>query len=374
MSGESRANTEVNEDDVIEYIRSGRLLRDVRSILDYYIVGEDNTKILLYLLLLSGQSVIIKGDSSTGKNTLVDGVLSLFPKQDVLEITSSTPRALRYLGTDFIRILYLRETPYEHLSSSGTPFALDLKAAIQDHILRAIYVDTSTGTPRTLVREVKIYSVVQTTTEYELPEDIENRCWVLSTDASPEQTKRVVLAKARRREQMIDPPDAETVYTVQCATKWLLDNKPNIRVRIPVAQRVAAKLADLFPYPRLRRDIDKIFDLVEVIALAHGRTEATLDDVKFALRLAAPVFPYMVKRIDPRIREAFDKFKFIEKQQTFVTAADLARALGCSQTEARRKLRAMLDIGLIIEAGRGQRGVILYKSAETSELKWIDEI
>lgn len=363
--------------DFRRYLESGELLKDVKEVLDCWIVGEDKNKILTYLLLLQDQSIVIKGDTSTGKNTIADNVLRLFPEDEIVTVTSVTAKALRWLQRHEIGILYIKEVPHDVIDSTFSAFALDLKQVMSDKVLRPLATDTTGSTPRTLLRTIKIRSILQTTTEYELPEDIENRVWVLTSDASTAQTKNVCIYKARKREEGIDDfVDGDLLSRVRIATDFLFRNK--WRVKIPKATKIAEKLAKICPIPRLRRDIDKIFDLIEGIARVHGRAVATAYDIKYAFELVSDIFNYMVKRIDPRLLEAYKVFREIEEREAFVTASDLAKELNISQTDARRKLRALINAGLVEEAGRGERGVRLYKSLldvkDLLNLDFIDDI
>jgi len=374
MSLESEVNTKIPRD-FKRYLEEGELLRDVKEILDKMVVGEDKNKLLVYLLTLQGQSIIVKGDSSTGKNTLVDSVLKLFPPDEILDVTSVTAKSLRWLERSEIGILYIKEVPHDALGDSFTPFALDLKQVISDRVLKPLYVETGNfNTPRTVRRVIRIHSVIQTTLEYELPEDIENRVWILSTDSSVEQTRQVCLYKAKLRENPeLAKIDEDLLERVRTATEFLFHHRWPIR--IPKATVIAEKIVQVCPFPRVRRDIDKIFDLIEAVARVHGRTVATVDDVKLAFELVEDVLGYMFRHIDPRLQHAFDVFREIEEKEAFVTASDLAKELGVSQTRARRIIRAMLEAGLIEEAGRGERGVKLYKSfAEPAKLDISKEI
>ena len=372
MSTESIANTNFRK-----YLEEGELLNDVKEILDKMVVGEDKNKMLIYLLTLQGQSIIVKGDSSTGKNTLVDSVLKLFPPDEVLDVTSVTAKSLRWLARPEIGILYIKEVPHDALGDSFTSFALDLKQVLSDRILKPLAVETGgIAAPRTVRKVIKIHSVIQTTLEYELPEDIENRVWILNTDASPEQTKKVCMFKASLREMPESKEiDQDLLRRVQVSTEFLF--KHRWPIRIPRASKIADKLVEICALPRVRRDIDKIFDLIESVTRVHGRTEATAEDVKYAFELVSDVLGYMFKYIDPRLQQAYQAFREVEDKEAFVTSSDLAKELGVSQTHARRMLRAMINSGLIEEAGRGERGIRLYKSLREPakiNLDFVDEI
>ena len=347
----------------------GENLSKVKTILDELVVGEDENKILLYLSLIKGQSIIVRGDTSTGKNRLCDSVLSLFPAESIFEITSGTAKILRWLDTDYIDILYLREVRMSAFefseSQTETPLFFDIKQAMSDKTLKIAFVQNLKGVNQTAYKILRIHSILQTTSEYNLNEDIENRAWILTTDSSTAQTKRVLQYKARRRQNINFKTisDEELFREVKKLTSEKLNDKR--RISIPFADMIVERLCQRKSrlQPRMRRDIDKFFDLIESIAHVNSnRSVATEEDLQIAVELSSKVFKYMISYLDSRLLSVFDAFQKIENENLVVTASDLARELCISQTDARRKLRALIASGLVEESGRGARGVILYNS------------
>ena len=79
------------------------------------LVGEKKNALVLYLLGTSRLlplplNAFVKGHSSTGKNTLVNRVLGLFPADSFIEITSASENAWQYSADSFTnKIVYVQE-------------------------------------------------------------------------------------------------------------------------------------------------------------------------------------------------------------------------------------------------------------------------
>ena len=352
------------------------VLKRVKEILDYFIVGEDKNKILLWLLVIGHQNVFLKGSTSSGKSTMVEAVLSLFPgfpKKEtfVMTISGSTPKALRWVERDVIPIIYLKEAPKEILKSgiAQEGLALDLKLLMSDKMIVIWYPVKEKGAKRhkAVKKVLRTLSVVQTTTEIQLPEDFENRGWVLPTDESPEQTRRVMERKAELwMNPDIEPPDLRDIRRISGVLFYT-----KIKVLNPMAKYVQSVLPS--EKPRMRRDIEKLLHLIATITKVRLANRmymdneknrlvliSTPDDVLYAFDLIKSVLPDMIVGIDERLVRAYQAFRDVEDREGYVKSSTLAREMGISQPTARRYLQALLNAGLIEETeseGRAKRYV-----------------
>jgi len=340
-----------------EKVKQEDFLQKVKEILDHFVVGEDKTKLLLYLLLLAKQNVIIKGPPATGKNTLVEAVLKLFPQEYVVEVSGASKKFLRWMEKDHIPILYIKEVPaslFKDLKDEG--IAMDVKLAMSDKVLKIWVVDPSEK--RTVERTIKVDCVVQTTTEISLPEDIESRVWTLTTDISPEQTRKVLIWKAMQFSgNNLNHNLDEELRRIREVTRGLM-------VDVPVIIPYAGKLAEFIPadLPRVRRDIEKILTLIGIIAKVRGRIVelngrkvaiATPEDLKTALELAGDIFTSMVHALDPYTLAIYKVLKRLEAKYTILTEVIVAEALNIPQTLARKYLQRLVEVGLAVETEKG---------------------
>ena len=163
------------------------------------LVGEERNAAVLLVAGISRSlprplNVIVKGKSSSGKNYLVNRVLSLFPKNAVHELTSSSDMAWNYSGDDFRhRIVYLQERN----EAAGAVHPVRLLIS-EGKLVRIVTVNEGG------VRRAKRYEAdgpiasISTTTKNQLEIDDETRHLSIWIDESPAQTKRILRGSTAR--------------------------------------------------------------------------------------------------------------------------------------------------------------------------------
>jgi predicted transcriptional regulator len=329
------------------------LLEEVKRVLDAYVVGEDENKLLLFLLLLEGQNVIVKGPPSTGKSRMVESVLKLFPEDDVVTVSGATKKFLRWMERDHIPILYLKEMPKDMLEEvKGEGLAMDIKLAMSDKILKVLIVDMSEK--RTVEKTIRVDSVAMTTIDIDLAPDIESRVWILAPDISPEQTRRVLLYKALQYTSFNTPPTDEELREIREMARAL---RANTKIIIPGAQHIAEALFEYSQYPRVRRDIDKIFLLIGAVAKVRGRIYnlngtpvviAHPDDVRTAFELSKTAITAMVSNVDTFTYTIYKSLKKISETISPLTPQTLADIMDIPQNLAEKYLDKLVKSGLAV--------------------------
>jgi DNA-binding MarR family transcriptional regulator len=346
--------------ELIKKLEEIDLLVEVKRILDAKIVGEDKLKVLLYLLLLSKQNIVLKGEFASGKNTIADAVVDLFPEESRLTISAYTQKILRWLQRDSIPILYLKELPPEVLSKAGQlkDFTFDLKLVMSDKILEIYYVDRGEDGFETKSRKLRVESVLQTTPALDMPEDYKSRVWILSTDPSEEQTMKVLLKKAQDRKTLKHNSPTLNVEDVRKLSDLLM--RLNIRTIIPFSETIAKSVK--LKSTKMRREIDKLFDLIAAVTKTRlpKRLWKLEDEDQFVLVSEIEDFIYSrtlfqeymelsVMDMERRFTIAIDTFNKIVRERGQVTLLDFARELGTTKKKAREILDILSDRGLIEE-------------------------
>jgi DNA-binding MarR family transcriptional regulator len=346
--------------ELIKKLEEIDLLVEVKRILDAKIVGEDKLKVLLYLLLLSKQNIVLKGEFASGKNTIADAVVDLFPEESRLTISAYTQKILRWLQRDSIPILYLKELPPEVLSKAGQlkDFTFDLKLVMSDKILEIYYVDRGEDGFETKSRKLRVESVLQTTPALDMPEDYKSRVWILSTDPSEEQTMKVLLKKAQDRKTLKHNSPTLNVEDVRKLSDLLM--RLNIRTIIPFSETIAKSVK--LKSTKMRREIDKLFDLIAAVTKTRlpKRLWKLEDEDQFVLVSEIEDFIYSrtlfqeymelsVMDMERRFTIAIDTFNKIVRERGQVTLLDFARELGTTKKKAKEILDILNDRGLIEE-------------------------
>ncbi len=254
------------------------ILRKVKEILDKRIVGEDDVKLLLFLIALSKdvepQSTLLVAESSTGKSYITHQIAELFT-EDVLWFSRVTPAALDRLGRDLTgKILIIEEEAGINPEAEAI-----IRAWISEGKLRLLTtVKDETGNIKT--EEIETTGkpvIISTTTKARIDEERATRIWILTPDTSKEQTRRILEFEAAIASGQVQDLGDHEVAVLREALRKLKDenNGKKINVLVPYAQ----KLASQFPADRTRarRDFRKILSLIKVSAYLHQRNRPIIE-------------------------------------------------------------------------------------------------
>lgn len=246
------------------------------------VVGELRNRLILFLACLTAVfdravSVLVKGPTSTGKNNLVKGVLSLVPPEFILTRSSFSKKAIAYGADDLTgKVLYV----VEHRSGRDSQFFTRLLQS-EGEVQHEVTMHFGAGTR--VAKRAGAPVILSTTTDERVYEDDETRFLSLRADESPELTRQVLRAQfsekqpkvAVKRQQDIERSEWQEVFRI-------LHGKPPQFVyptwfdylsdRTPAANS------------RARRDAPRFLSLLEGIALCRsfsdGRREKSKNTVE----------------------------------------------------------------------------------------------
>lgn len=287
-------------------------------------VGEETNKKILYFSFTSrlsdnAISCIIKGASASGKSTLVQSVLNLFPKEDILQFSFITSKALVHSKLDLShKILFIQERHgAEHADYSIRTVVSEGEISIFLPIK-----NDSTNDFETIEKRIPAKGMVyvETTTKDQIHDENQTRVFDLYMDESEKQTELILIAEA----QDIDKKKAEKVARIwRCAQNLL---KP-LEVHIPYAK----DLVEIFPKKKIRarRDFKRFLSLIKSHALLYqyqreikdNHIIASIKDLKVIFPLAEKILIQCLKDISPRqeqvlkvIEDEFTDNEFSPKQ------------------------------------------------------------
>jgi hypothetical protein len=240
------------------------------------------------------------------------------------------------------------------------------------------------GTGRLVSQEYRVegpVSVMLTTTDVDLDEELLSRCLVLTVDESPAQTRRI--HEHQRRAQTL-----EGLRGLACRDEIVRKHHDaqrllrSVRVLNPFVDELA--FADL--RVRARRDHRKLLGLIEVIAMMHqyqrplttieasGRTieavEAVRSDVDLARRLLKAATPglddlphrtrALLDQIDAYVGEQAARLA-IHRDHVRFSRRQLREYGGVSDSQLKVHLRRLVDAELVLR--RCAHGRVLYAMA-----------
>ena len=325
---------------------SGRNKIDkIDNILSFDIADENNTRRLLFYLMLSNWCrrlktiIIIRGSSSAGKNYLVRQILKIFPQRDIDIFSSATASVFNYDDLSEKKLLFLVEMRKNESTE-------EIFKSIYDGDRKHKEVVRVQG--RNVVEEHILSSVgIITTLSFEtLQTDLINRSWILTLDESIAQTKRILLFKSRNRKKLIE----RNVKRVRIEKEAFLISESwkhldwDYFVNIPYID----KIGDLIPKNpniNLRRDDDKLYHLIEVITLSNQRNRksvvigkekylfAEYEDLEIALEIAQDLYINLILHIDELKREILEAFTELDDDWTITDMFTRLRdKVGCRDT------------------------------------------
>jgi hypothetical protein len=312
-------------------------------------VGEIVTAAILYLavvsrLLTKPISVVVKGPSAAGKSYTVETTLSFFTQAAYHALSAMSERAVIYGRESLAHRMFVL---YEGagLSSDFTDYLLRSLLS-EGHIRYEVTERAQGGGFETrLVEREGPTGLIITTTAIALHPENETRMLSLPITDTPEQTRAVMRAIARRQSVDVDLSEWHALDT------WLaLDPK---QVIVPFAELLADLIEPITV--RLRRDFQQLLNLICAHALLHqatreidssGQVVATIEDYEVVRELVHELFSDEVEATVPRIvRETVEA---IPDSLNAVSGRELAELLGVHPGTVSRRVEQAIALGYIV--------------------------
>ena len=357
------------------FLKDKTLLKQIKNVLDTEIVGESDTKMLMFLLCLSkdfpsstgrpewnitsdpmSQNIIISSDSSSGKTYMTKRIIKLFGEKnkDYYVISRITKNAINYL-TDvnmdgkiiFIEELQGMDEATSQLRVWMSEGELTLKTVEKVPSEEGIEVNTSVD-KTTTGQPVFISNQAEGAIEGQL----NNRSWVLGMDTTTIQTGKILDYQDKINQGHNNNSDIE-LRKIKDALKQL----KKYHFMIPYANRKAMNMPtnDI----RSRRDYAKFITLIKCSAYLHQKQRYILKDDKGREYIICNFEDYdIAKEYSHKILGAtfsglevnqIDILNHIRnstwKKAFFIT--ELMREIGKSQRHWWGQLNQLVDLGFL---------------------------
>ncbi|MCD4786109.1 MAG: toprim domain-containing protein [Candidatus Eremiobacteraeota bacterium] len=339
------------------------------------IVGEEDNSLMVYLagtsrLMSKPLKLNLRGDPSTGKNYITDGVLSLFPESEKVNASRMTRQALAYMEKEALKhkILLIQE---EEGSEDGN-YNLRILQSEDGIITHVVVKDPKTGTPKTVKMEVLgPTATITTTNKIKLYEDNETRIIVLYVDTSEKQTKRV--CEAVKHKESIYQGDKE-------------EQKEQIRRKHHAFQQTLEPLDVVIPFykyinfptkqNRARRDITAFSAIIKAVAFINqkqkeikpeGYIEADINDYGIAYGISKKILDRTLSGMHPNARKLLvilqdlweRKIEKLTPKQALdysFTHKNIERETGLSGSFIRKYMEALRQTIYLKVANKGGKG------------------
>jgi len=336
----------------------GLLYRIGENIQRAGVAGERRNGLIVYLCISSRIlrrpiSLLIKGESSAGKNHLLKTETQLFPKDAYIELTGMSKQALIYSDKSFSHKAILI------CEKEGMDKALYNIRALQSEGKLVFETVQQLRTER--IEKEGPVSLVVTTTSPQIHFENETRNWSVYMDETEKQTKQV---KDKIAEGYLDVhTDLTFTKTYQNAQR-LLKSYP---VKIPFAKFLSERTPNR-PL-RMRRDFERLLAGIEIITLLHQFQRkideengiqylgATLQDYYMAATLLGPAFEESLSETNQKTKTIVNAiFSLYEKNGRAVTLNDLKQEVEMSRDTIETWVKPAIENGEI--EVRGSKGRI----------------
>ena len=334
--------------------------------------GDTRVPKLLYLVTITRLfeqpvSAAVKGPSSAGKSFLVKKVLEFLPEAAVHAMTSSSDKSLIYLTESLAHRLLV---VYEADGMGDYAQAILRSLLSEGHILYDTVVCEEGSLPTGRRIEVEgPTGFITTTTRTMLHPENETRYLSLTLPDTPEQTREV----ARR----IGEQAAGLFVAVRPDSAWWALQEflqaGSTTVVVPFASALVERVD--VTAPRMRRDLNALFQLIKAHALLHQQTRerdgedrivATTTDYAAVHALVHQIYAENVEQAVPaEVRELVQAVQQMgpdgRADGDGVSIAQIQSKLASSgtsidRTSVQRRLKRAFGGGLLIDLAGGGRG------------------
>lgn len=351
--------TEEIKKQAIELLQDPLLLYRIGKDMEKWIVGEEDTSLLTFLLDISCKSPrdyafqIISADSAAGKTWLVRHVLTYLPKEWWRKVGRLSRTSLDYLSDQNFDLLWIQER------RGGKEAANSIRLSSVEDGGTAIWVterNEKTGRFETHEYTVPGRSIITTTIHSNIDVQDLTRSWVLGIDESEDQTDRIHNYETKEAEEplelkaalgLIEEDLRPVIHEALRQLDW------NIIVVLPFGKQLKTFVrASIL---RSRRDLKKLIRLVRVVTLLFQKQRPTFEikgtkfvvsfpqDVYTALIIAADTFHRTSMGLDEREKKVIEALKSLES----ASRREVARDCRKSMTWAYNLLQGLVDKGYV---------------------------
>jgi hypothetical protein len=294
------------------------------------VIGEDNNRLLMYLIFTSRKReqplhVVSLASSGIGKTHLQESVANLIPEEDRIELTSLSENAFYYFGQ---RELQHKLILIEDLDGAENVMYPLRELQSKKRISKTIAHKSTNGETKTmhLIVEGPV-SVAGCTTKEQIYEDNANRSFLLYLDESQSQTNLIL---DYQRALSAGKINSET----ESESRSLLQNVQRLLEPIKVVNPYAESLSLPDAVFKPRRTNSHYLQFIEAVTFycqfqrpkqvnkttGEEFIETTLEDIEAANRLLKEVLLRKSDDLTGACRNYFEKLKLYllgEDQKTF---------------------------------------------------------
>jgi DNA primase len=350
----------------IEFLKESNLLQRLNILIGQAgIVGEENSRLLLFLIIISYMNknpihAIIQGSSGSGKTLIISRIADLMPQEDVLRFTRITESSLYNWGEfDLFRKIII----IEDLDGLKEEALYALRELISNQFLSSsVSIKDKKGNNKSARKEVKgQFSSLSATTKGETYEDNMSRSFLIAVDESKEQTTRIIEHQNKRSAGEIDPKDQEKAINfiqqiVRNLKHYQVINPYATKLQLPEKVHKIRRLNEM--YQAVIKQVTFLNQYQREIT-PDGKLITTIQDIEQATEILFESIVLKVDELDGSLRQFFEKLKkYTKNKETEFTQREIRQELGISKTQLQRYINTLLELEYIkYKGGYANKGL-----------------
>lgn len=353
----------------IDFLKRKHLLKNLnRAIGKAGIVGEDNSRMLLFLIIISYLNksplhALVQGSSGSGKTHLISRIADLMPQEDVLRFTRITESSLYNWGEYdlFEKIIII-----EDLDGLKEDALYALREFISNQVLRSsVTIKDKKGNNRSSHKIVKgQFSSLSATTKGETYEDNMSRSFLIAVDESKEQTQRIIEYQNKRNAGEIDPNESQkAIHFIQQAVRNLkyyeVINPYATKLQLPEKVHKIRRLNEM--YQAVIKQVTFLNQYQRKLT-KDNQLITEIEDIEEATEILFESIVLKVDELDGSLRQFFERLKkYLKEEHRDFTQREVRQAFNLSKAQCSRFVNQLLELEYITSKFGGNLRKVTYR-------------
>ena len=345
----------------VDFLMLPELLKELNKLIEQSgIIGEENSRLLLFLITISYLNKsplhgIVQGSSGSGKTHIISRIADLMPQEDVLRFTRITESSLYNWGEFdlFQKIIII-----EDLDGLKEDALYALREFISNQVLRSsVTIKDKKGNNKSSHKIVKgQFSSLSATTKGELYEDNMNRSFIVAINESEGQTEKIIHYQNQRNAGIINKEaEQKAINFIQ----KLVRNLKHYEVINPFATQI-----QLPNNVKNKRRLNEMFQsIIKQITLLHQYQRETKDnfliteieDIENAVEILFESIILKIDELDGSLRQFFEKLKKAFEHREF-NRFEAMEITGFKKTQLQFYLNELVRLEYLKQIGFANKG------------------
>ncbi|WP_423740192.1 toprim domain-containing protein [Flavobacterium columnare] len=353
----------------IDFLKRKHLLKNLNiEIGKAGIVGEENSRMLLFLIIISYLNksplhALVQGSSGSGKTHIISRIADLMPPEDVLRFTRITESSLYNWG-EFD--LFQKVVIIEDLDGLKEDALYALREFISNQVLRSsVTIKDKKGNNKSSHKIVKgQFSSLSATTKGETYEDNMSRSFLIAVDESKEQTARIIDYQNKRNAGEIDPQESQKAINfiqqiIRNLKEYEVINPYATQLHLPEKVHKIRRLNEM--YQAVIKQVTFLNQYQRKLT-NNNQLITEIEDIEQATEVLFESIILKVDELDGSLRQFFERLKkYVKSENQEFILRDIRQDLGISKTQIFRYIQTLLELEYIKQVGGFANKGIKYK-------------